>query len=223
MSWPAIGLLGGVIGLDATSFPQIMLSRPLVAGTLTGVSLGNVTVGAGLGALHEIFNLAVLPVGASRYPEAGTATVAAVAALLLAPTTSFWPALLLALVFALLWERVMGASVVSYRRTVERIVSAPDGGTLDARMVERRHAMAMALDFTRAALLTLLGAAVGLQLLTLLLPYLQLPELAVRNVLAVAAAAVLGGSLGMFGGWSARRASFLIGAATGSVLLALLR
>lgn len=32
MNWFLLALLGGFVGLDGTSFPQAMFSRPIVAG-----------------------------------------------------------------------------------------------------------------------------------------------------------------------------------------------
>jgi mannose PTS system EIIC component len=64
----AIMLLGGFVALDATSFPQVMISRPLVAGALTGFVLGDPVAGALVGGLLEVFHLSVLPIGAARYP-----------------------------------------------------------------------------------------------------------------------------------------------------------
>lgn len=219
MNWPLVGLFGGLVGVDATSFPQVMISRPLVAGTLAGAILGDPVLGTLLGALHELFNLSVLPVGAARYPEAGTATVAATAALTLAPAAPQWPALLVALVFALAWERLAGRTVILFRRGVEHILfaSGPDG----ARRLERRHAFAIAVDFVRAAAVTLGGAAVGGVLIAALAPRIALPPAAVQAGIAIAAGAALGGTLGLFGGWSERRASLLLGALAGCGLLLL--
>jgi mannose/fructose/N-acetylgalactosamine-specific phosphotransferase system component IIC len=219
MSWPIVALMGGVVGLDATSFPQVMISRPLVAGALTGWILGDAALGAALGALHEIFSLAVLPVGASRYPEAGTASVAATAALVSSPAAGTWSALLVALVFALLWERVGGTSVVLYRRNIEKLLLTADGNPLPAARLEGRHTLTLALDFARAALLTLAGALLGSALVTFLAPRADLPAWLIRSAIAVAAAAVLGGSLRVFGGWSERRRAFVLGAIAGCALL----
>ena len=36
-----LALLGGMLGLDVVSFPQAMISRPLVAATLAGALVGD--------------------------------------------------------------------------------------------------------------------------------------------------------------------------------------
>ena len=68
-------LLGGVLGLDVVSFPQAMISRPLVASTLAGALAGDAERGLLLGAVLEMVALGTLPFGASRYPEWGSASV----------------------------------------------------------------------------------------------------------------------------------------------------
>jgi PTS system mannose-specific IIC component len=70
-----IALLGGVLGLDVVSFPQAMVSRPLVAATLAGALIGEAASGVLLGAALELIALETLPFGASRYPEWGSASV----------------------------------------------------------------------------------------------------------------------------------------------------
>jgi PTS system mannose-specific IIC component len=71
---------GTLVGLDLVSVPQMMIARPLVAGSIAGAMLGDVWTGLELGVLFELFQYDVLPQGASRYPEYGPATVAAVSA-----------------------------------------------------------------------------------------------------------------------------------------------
>ncbi len=70
-----LGILGAVLGLDTVSFPQAMLSRPLVAATLGGALAGSPTSGLVIGAALELIALETLPFGASRYPEWGSASV----------------------------------------------------------------------------------------------------------------------------------------------------
>lgn len=70
-----IALLGGVLGLDVVSFPQAMISRPLVAATAAGALIGQPASGLLVGAALELIALETLPFGASRYPEWGSAAV----------------------------------------------------------------------------------------------------------------------------------------------------
>jgi mannose/fructose/N-acetylgalactosamine-specific phosphotransferase system component IIC len=69
-----LGLLGAVLGLDTVSFPQAMLSRPLVAATVGGALVGSPLSGLLIGAALELIALETLPFGASRYPEWGSAS-----------------------------------------------------------------------------------------------------------------------------------------------------
>lgn len=73
----AVVLIGAVVGLDCVSFPQAMVSRPLVAATLAGAVCGSTGSGLLVGLLLECFALETMPFGASRYPEWGPAAVAA--------------------------------------------------------------------------------------------------------------------------------------------------
>lgn len=70
-----LALLGGVLGLDTVSFPQAMLSRPIVGATIAGAFMGDATAGLLVGATLELFAVDTLPFGASRYPEWGSAGV----------------------------------------------------------------------------------------------------------------------------------------------------
>ena len=70
-----LAMLGGVLGLDVVCFPQMMISRPLVAATVAGAFVGDAATGMLVGASLELIALATLPFGASRYPEWGSAAV----------------------------------------------------------------------------------------------------------------------------------------------------
>jgi mannose/fructose/N-acetylgalactosamine-specific phosphotransferase system component IIC len=52
-----IAILGGVLGLDVVSFPQAMISRPLVAATVAGALIGQAASGLLLGAALELIAL----------------------------------------------------------------------------------------------------------------------------------------------------------------------
>lgn len=107
-----IALLGAVFGLDVVSFPQSMISRPLVAATAAGAFTGHPAAGLLLGIVLELIALETLPVGASRYPEWGSASVvggAIFSDLTGTPAEGLTVAVLAALVSAALggWSMVM--------------------------------------------------------------------------------------------------------------------
>jgi mannose/fructose/N-acetylgalactosamine-specific phosphotransferase system component IIC len=68
-----IAMLGGLLGLDVVGFPQAMVSRPLVAATLSGALVGEAFSGLLIGATLELIALETLPFGAAKYPEWGSA------------------------------------------------------------------------------------------------------------------------------------------------------
>lgn len=70
-----LSVVGGLLGLDTVSFPQAMLSRPIVGATLAGALRGDAAAGLLIGATLEMFAVETLPFGASRYPEWGSAGV----------------------------------------------------------------------------------------------------------------------------------------------------
>jgi PTS system mannose-specific IIC component len=62
-------LLGGICYLDRTAGPQVMLHRPLIAGSIAGAIFGDFFAGATAGAILELLYIARLPVGASIPPD----------------------------------------------------------------------------------------------------------------------------------------------------------
>lgn len=218
MSWFWLALIGGVVGLDATSVPQVMISRPLVAGILGGLAAGRPGAGMVFGAILEAFHLAVLPIGAARYPEAGTAAVAASFAFIAAGAGPEPVALLLTLGFALVWGRVAAATVDVERRINERLVRGVDPD-LEAGEVERRHLFAMSVDFARGGVVTVAGAALGWLLIGTVLSIARFrPEVA-QGGLAILLCGATAGALTVFGGFSERRLSFIAGVAVGILIL----
>jgi mannose/fructose/N-acetylgalactosamine-specific phosphotransferase system component IIC len=119
-------LLGVVCGIDMVSFPQAMLSRPIVAATAAGAIAGHPGEGLLIGAVLELVALDTLPFGASRYPEWGTASV--VGGALFANQAANAGALPLCVLAALAAAMVSGSSMVVIRKL---------NGTLSGRVRER--------------------------------------------------------------------------------------
>lgn len=209
-------LLGGVVALDGTSLGQFMISRPFIAAGIGGTLAGSPEGGIAIGLLLEALHLAVLPVGASRYPEAGPASMAAAAAY--AGAAGSEGALLATVLFALLWGLVAGRSVEALRWLNARL-SVPGGAAgADAAAMERAHLAAMGLDFARGAAVTLAGMLV-LGVLLETLAWVPFREPLTAPALALCAAAAVAASLRLFG--RAQMPWFVAGAAGGLALVLL--
>jgi mannose/fructose/N-acetylgalactosamine-specific phosphotransferase system component IIC len=149
-------------GLDSVSFAQAMISRPIVAGPLAGLLLGDPISGMWVGGVLEILSLRQLPIGASRGWDTGPAAVAAAAAAVL------WPAGPAALLVAVAFGVVVGWAgswtVHGLRHLNARLV-AGEGQSLESpARLTARHLSAMVLDLLRAAALTA-GAVLSFVLL----------------------------------------------------------
>src|SRR5688572_12064024 len=74
------GVWGGLVALERGAFLQAMFSRPLVAATVTGVLLEDVSSGVFVGLVFELFYLSGVSLGGAR-PEHETLPAVTAAAL----------------------------------------------------------------------------------------------------------------------------------------------
>lgn len=125
-----LGLLGAVLGLDTVSFPQAMLSRPLVAATFGGALIGSPLNGLLIGAALELIAVETLPFGASRYPEWGSASVVGGALYASSPIPPAG-AIALSLMAALATAWVGGWTMVKLRQR-NAVWATKSRGALDA-------------------------------------------------------------------------------------------
>lgn len=221
MSWLVLGLFGGVVGLDATSFPQVMISRPLVAGTLTGTLFGRPIEGLVIGFIMEAFSLITLPIGAARYPESGTAAVAVVGAYMSAVEPGLAPGyLVVAVAFGFGWEWLAGETVVLQRRSNGKMLTRQ--GTLAAEELARAHLAAMTLDFVRAGVVAGTGALIGSGLLVLVAGPWAVSEATTWAVMALLVVTMVAATMPLFGGVRARRRSWAVGLLVGGLVAVLL-
>jgi PTS system mannose-specific IIC component len=153
-----VALLAGVIGLDVVSFPQAMLSRPIVAASLGGAFLGAPEAGLVCGTALECLALESLPVGASRYPEWGSASVVAGAVASVGVTDSAFPdagAFAVAVLVGVVTGWIGGWSMVKHRQIIAGF-ARPRLDQLAAgsrRTVIGLQVFGMTLDLVRGALI----------------------------------------------------------------------
>ncbi len=189
---------GGLVAVDGTGCGQFMISRPFVAATVAGLLAGDVVAGATMGVVLEVFHLAVLPVGAARYPEGGPP--AAVSGALFATSNEMWSTLLAVLLFFLAWEWLGGGSVRLMRRLNGRIVAPTYAAPPRVTGLAKRHLGALVADFGRGMLLV----ALGIPVLWLVLRWSEsvwtLGERIPQALVGALVAGLAAGSLRLFGG-----------------------
>lgn len=152
-SWLLLVALGGLLALDAASWPQAMVSRPLVSGTLGGLVFGDPQAGFFAGAVLEVMSFRHPPFGGARYPDTGPAGLAAGAGYAVAGGGT-----LSGLLAAVLAGWVLGwagsRSVHLLRSLNARLVGDPETLAHRPERLESRHRWAVRLDALRGALLT---------------------------------------------------------------------
>jgi mannose/fructose/N-acetylgalactosamine-specific phosphotransferase system component IIC len=205
-------LLGALLGLDVVSFPQAMISRPIVAATLAGALAGDTASGLLVGVLLEMVALETLPVGASRYPEWGTASVVG-GALFAAASAERAGALVLSVVAAIATAWVGGWSMYALRRLngvwAKRALPALDAGARGA--VVGLQLRGLGADLLRGALLTFVALLLFRPALGLLVGRWALNDTVSLAVVAGLAAAVAGGAAWRLGHVASHARLFLIG------------
>lgn len=211
---------GTVVGLDLVSFPQIMITRPMVAGTVTGAIVGDPASGLAVGAVLELFALEVLPVGAARYPDYGPATIAGV--VVAAGTSGLFGvgyAVTVAMIVALLGEFsldwVRRLNVASVRKRASRL----DSG--DASAVSVLQSIGLVRDLVRSLVLT--GAGLALAWVARSTPPLSGVGAMLLDIVVIGAAvtAAAAGALRLSGSRSSL--GWLAAGAAGGMLLVLSR
>lgn len=221
----ALSVLGAVVGLDVVSFPQAMLSRPLVAATLTGALMGAPDRGLLLGVVLECFALETLPIGASRYPEWGSSAVVG-GTLVALPEVRGAGAVLLAVICTLAWAWVGGWSMVQLRRLNARWARARQDAVSrgSRRTVVGLQLYGLTADLARGALMTALGLTVFVPLVRHADLRWSSPDLATRGVLmAVAGIVAAAATHKLFHAISGTRWYMLAGLAIGAALLGVVR
>jgi mannose/fructose/N-acetylgalactosamine-specific phosphotransferase system component IIC len=191
-----LAMLGALLGLDVVSFPQVMISRPIVAATVAGAFIGNPPGGLLIGVVLEMIALDTLPFGAARYPEWGSAGV--VGGALFAAQPSGMPGALPASVLAaLLTASISGWSMVVLRRLIasrlEKVRDQLEEGSRDALM--SFHLSGMSMDLLRAASVTTIAMVIFAPLVKAIVAVWGSESASSRAVVVVVVAIVAGAAL----------------------------
>jgi mannose/fructose/N-acetylgalactosamine-specific phosphotransferase system component IIC len=216
-----IAVLGGILGLDVVSFPQAMISRPLVAATLAGALVGQAMSGLLVGAALELIALETLPFGAAKYPEWGSAATVG-GALFAAHPSHPAGAMTVAVLAAVATGWIGGWTMFQIRQANARAADRHRGG-LDAGArgtVIDLQIKGLSLDLLRGTLLTGIAYAALTPLMSAMMAVWDMDGRLSRALVVFVAASVAMGA-----GWklfhSVRWARWIFGIGLGIGLLVL--
>jgi PTS system mannose-specific IIC component len=216
-----IALLGGVLGMDVVTFPQAMISRPIVAATIAGAFFGNAPAGLIMGAVMELLALEMLPFGASRYPEWGSASVVA-GALYAAEPGDPAGALAASLFAALVTAMISGKSMVWLRR-LNGSIAARERGELERgsnRAVTGLQLFGLTADLVRGFAVTLFAMLAFSSLTRAIVESWGTDPRYSRGAVVVIVAAVSAGAIWkIFHSVARARLLFLAGLAVGALVV----
>jgi mannose/fructose/N-acetylgalactosamine-specific phosphotransferase system component IIC len=172
-----VALIGGLVALDTTAGPQVMISQPIVACPVLGLLLGDLETGLLFGTLLELIWIGTVPAGASRFFDSNVAAVAATGAAIWAmqrcgiprPTAALF-SLGVVLPIGLLGSRL----TVGVRKLNSHLIRRADRAARSGRSfrVSLYHECGAGLSFIRGVFLSLLGTVTGGFLLSALAGFL---------------------------------------------------
>ncbi|MEO7218751.1 MAG: PTS sugar transporter subunit IIC [Gemmatimonadaceae bacterium] len=218
-----VSLLGAVAGLDMVSFPQIMLSRPLVSATIAGAFVGHPAAGLLIGAVLELIALETLPFGASRYAEWGTAGVVGGVVMAAQPSGSAG-ALPVAMFVALATAVFSSRSMVWVRtwnaRQAKRLRDEVDAGSPTA--IDSLQLRGLTMDLVRGFVVTFVALLVLFPLSHKIVAVWGVDAVHSRAVVTALAATVAAGAIWTLTHRAARAGwLFVLGLGAGTALLLL--
>jgi PTS system mannose-specific IIC component len=218
-----IALLGAVLGMDVVTFPQMMISRPIVAATVAGAFIGNAPAGLVMGAVLELLALEMLPFGASRYPEWGSASVAGGA--LFASFVQPFAGSLAACLFAALATAMLSGKSMVWLRRMNASIAARERAELESgarRAITGLQLFGLTADLIRGGLVTLIAMLVFKPLTHAIVNAWGVDGRLSRAVVVVLVAAVSAGAIWkIFHSVSKARILFLAGLAVGAIVVVL--
>lgn len=213
----SLALLGGLLALDGTSFGQFMVSRPLMAGVITGWVVGDPIQGLLIGGILEVYFISTFPVGGAEFPEGGPPTLVATA---IGVSVSGAAGVALGVLFGLLLSRLGSLLSRILRKINGRLVPDPSRQEVTPGRIVAGHLCALSLDFARGCLLTLVGLGLGSAVAFLAADSWPLGMPGTLTLLAVGASIPAGAFVGSLGGWR-RRWVLLASGVTTFLLLSL--
>ncbi|MCK5732721.1 MAG: PTS sugar transporter subunit IIC, partial [Candidatus Latescibacteria bacterium] len=161
-----VALIGGLVALDTTAGPQVMISQPIVACPVLGLLLGDLETGLLFGTVLELIWIGTVPAGASRFFDSNMAAVAAAGAAIWAMQRCGLPrptAVLLSLGVVLPIGLLGSRMTVGVRKLNSHLIRKADSAARSGKSfrVSLYHGCGAGFSFIRGACLSLLGTLGG--------------------------------------------------------------
>jgi len=153
----AASIWSGFVAMDTTAALQIMISRPIISCSVTGLLLGNFQLGFMVGILLELFWVHELPIGAAPFAEGnvGASSASAIAILSDKLTGREYPSLVFALVIAVFIGIVGGYLVELMRKLNSRFFTKLlDDKNLTLIRISKAHYAGIGMTFLLGFLLS---------------------------------------------------------------------
>ena len=161
-----VALVGGLVAMDTTAGPQVMVSQPIVACPILGALLGELQIGLLFGTVLELIWVGTVPAGASRFFDSNMGAVAATGAAIWAMHRCGVPrpnAVLFSL-WSVLPIGLLGSQMtVGVRKLNGRLIRGADAAAQSGRsfQVSLWHGCGAGLSFMRGVCLALGGTVLG--------------------------------------------------------------
>ncbi len=162
-------ILAGIVALDTTGGPQMLLSEPVVSCSLAGFLFGDPETGFMIGTFFQLIWFGFLPLGAVKIPDVNMGALIAVASLLGAMDTfglagdaaqaAILPALVWGWIAGSIGSRLQTAVRRNNSRLSEHITGRIERG--EDVSVAPWHLLGMATSFTRGIAMTAVLAPAG--------------------------------------------------------------
>ncbi|HUT63391.1 MAG TPA: PTS sugar transporter subunit IIC [Anaerolineae bacterium] len=161
---PVLILMGGIVALDTTAGPQILISEPIVTCSTVGLLFGRCETGLIMGMFFQLLFLGYKPLGAIRFTDSNMGAFIGTASLLTGATVfDFNSGILKAAIIVALFYGIFVGFVGLHLTAIVRRMNAFLSDGITSRLekdklisITRWHLVGIGASFSRGALMTVI-------------------------------------------------------------------
>lgn len=214
--------LAGLVAMDTTSGPQVLISEPIVSCSLLGLLFGNIETGVTLGIFFQLLWIGYLPLGAVHFAETNMGAFISAASVLIASELFSFDKLYLnaAIIPAVVMSVIIGVTGLKFTIYERKINSRHidkiyyEDTHISGRIITSNHFSGIGLAFFKGVLLAAIFIPAGTALCSLIVFF---PQIIVK-IMSFSAPMLWGAvtAAAVFHHWQkGKKAGIIIGAAGG--------